>query len=262
MIPSGGFDDRTAIEYHAQHRFFAVFLDGNHAGDSVAFAGAVEDFQADQIVLDDLADGHRAIGCGNRRTERLAGVGLGMGVGIGTLEQLAGLGVAIEMSLRGAGNPISPIEARVEPLRAVRGAHLVEQHVGQLIVKCLGIFGAVEIVMRFTPVPPATGQAMNHLPGGFFGTSNDLASRILFRVAIGVQLRHTSLAEILADHDVGRQLAPVFWNLGIIHLEDDRSIRIGNPAGPLLVLDGGKNILVRLRESTGNLHGVLSWGNK
>ena len=94
-----------------------------------------------------------------------AGVRLRVRVGVLALEQLAGLRVAVEVALRRAGDAVGEVQARVEPLRAVGGAHLVQQHVRELVVERLGVFGGVEVAVLLAPVPPAAGQAVDDLLG-------------------------------------------------------------------------------------------------
>ena len=59
----------------------------------------------------------------------------------------------------------------------------------------------------------------------------------------GVHLRDAGLAEVLAHHDVGRELRPLLRDLGVVHLEDDRPVRVADPAGALLVLDRAQCVL-------------------
>ncbi len=87
------------------------------------------------------------------------------------------------MALGGAGDAVGPVQAGVEPLRAVGGAHLVQEHVGEFVVKRLGVFGGVEIAVFFAPVSPAAGEAMDDLLGGAFRAGDDVAVGVADGVA-------------------------------------------------------------------------------
>ena len=83
---------------------------------------------------------------------------------------------------------------------------------------------------------------------------DDVALGVAERLPVVVRLRDAGLAEVLAHHDVGGELRPLRGDLGVVHLEDDRAVGIGDPAGALLVLDGGEDVLSRLGESASDLH--------
>ena len=130
----------------------------------------------------------------------------------------------------------------------------MQQHVGQFIVEGLRVLGGVKVIVRFAPVLPATGQSMHHLLRRFFRAGDDVAPRIADRVAIGIHLRHTRLAEVFAHHDIGGQLRPLLRNFRIVHLKNDRAIRIADTAGALLILNASQRVLAQFRKPAGNLH--------
>src|SRR4051812_13201046 len=101
-----------------------------------------------------------------------------MAVGIFRAERFAGAGIVIKMSLSGAGDAVGEIQTRVEPLRRVGGAHLVQEHVGQLVVEGLGVFGGVEVAVLFTPVAPAAGETIDDLLCAALGAGDDAALAI------------------------------------------------------------------------------------
>ena len=83
----------------------------------------------------------------------------------GRLRELAGLPVDIEMTLAGAIDAIGPVEAGVEPLRAVRRTHLVRQHEAMLVEERARILLGGEIATLPAPVGPGAGKALEDLAG-------------------------------------------------------------------------------------------------
>ena len=92
-----------------------------------------------------------------------AGVRLRMGVCVGCELRRARAVISEPVTLCWSLNAVSPVEAGVKPLRAVRRRHLREQHVGELIVKRFSISLRREVAVLLTPVRPATRKAVHDL---------------------------------------------------------------------------------------------------
>src|SRR5207237_7539949 len=96
-------------------------------------------------------------------------------VGILGFAHFAVARINVIVALRGSGDAVGEIQAGVEPLRRVGSAHLVQEHVGHLVVEGLGVFGGVEVAVLFAPVAPAAGEAMNDLLCAALGAGDDVA---------------------------------------------------------------------------------------
>ena len=72
---------------------------------------------------------------------------------------------------------------------------------------------------------------MDHLAGGALRAEHRVAGVVQDRVAVGVGLRHAGLAEVLGDHDVGRELRPTGRDFRVHHFEHDRAIGVGDAGG-------------------------------
>ena len=149
--------------------------------------------------------------------------------------QLSRFRINVIVPLRDAFYAVSEKQAGIEPLRAVRRGHLMNQHVAELILESLGVLRGGEVTVFFTPPAPAAGEPLDHLFHGFFRTGDDLASSIPEDIARFIGLRNTGLPEIFRYNYIGRHLAPVGWHFGIPHLENDRPVGIHDPAGTLFV---------------------------
>ena len=181
----------------------------------------------DEIVLDRLDE---------------AGVRLGMLVGRCRGRQLAGLVVDVVVALARAVDAVGPVQAGVEPLRAVRRADLHGQHVAVLVEEGAGIVLAGEIAALPAPVGPGAGEAVEHLAGVGLADVAVLLGPLGERALVGTRApqpgrnlrllealeagRHAGLAEILLGEDVGRHLAPVLGDGEVLQLEDDGAVRI------------------------------------
>ena len=102
----------------------------------------------------------------------------------------------------------------------------------ELVLEDVGVFGRGEVALLLTPVTPGAGEPVEDLSGGALRTGDLLAVLVEDRPAIGVELGDTGLAEVLRHHDVRSDLAPVGRYLRIVHLEDDRAVRIGDLGVP------------------------------
>ena len=105
----------------------------------------------DQVVLDGLDE---------------AGVRGGPGVGVGGGDGAPGGRVHVPEALGRAGQPVGVVEPGVEPLRAVGGGHLVDQHVGQLVLEGTGVGLGGEVAVALAPPAPGGGEAADDLAGG------------------------------------------------------------------------------------------------
>ena len=159
--PCGAITD--AQEAHQARRFAAarqLLVLRAQLGEVGAGAGAVleqarfphpqvhDAVLVDEIVLDRLDE---------------AGVRLGMLVGRCRGGQLAGLVIDVEVALAGAVDAVGPVQAGVEPLRAVGRAHLHGQHVAVLVEEGARVVLAGEVAALPAPVGPGAGQAVEHL---------------------------------------------------------------------------------------------------
>ena len=183
-----------------------------------------------------------------------AGVRLRVAVGVGRALGRAGAVVGDPVALRRAGDAVGVVEAGVEPLRAVRRRHLVEQHVRELVVERLGVALRREVAVLLAPVGPAAREAVDDLAHRALGAEDGLARLVEERRTVGGELRDAGLAEVLAHDDVRRQLAPRRRDLRVLHLEDGRAVGVADAARTPRPLDGVVDVLAGLGESSGDLH--------
>ena len=97
-----------------------------------------------------------------------------------------------------------------------------------LVVEGVGVFLAREVVVVQTPFTPASCKAIDDLSYGTFGAGGGCAIVIEDGGPILLELGDAGLAEVLAHHDVGGKLAPIGGDFGIIHLEDERAVGVGD----------------------------------
>ena len=124
--------------------------------------------------------------------------------------------IHIVVPLRGAVDAIGPVEAGVEPLRAVGGRALRGQHMTHLVIIGAGVFFGGEIAALPTPVRPCACQTVEHLLGGRLAAhlcalnGNGAPQKLghaLFLHALGLR-RDACFAEIFLGDDIRRNLAP------------------------------------------------------
>ena len=120
-------------------------------------------------------------------------------------------------------------------------------------MECIGISTAVEVPVSFAPVPPAGSQTANDLFGGTLGSGGCVG----IDGAVSLVSRNAGFAEVFADHDVGRQLAPGLRHFGVVHLKHHRTIGVVDATGSLGPLDGGEDVGPGLGESSGDPHGSV-----
>ena len=185
----------------------------------------------DQVVVDALDE---------------AGVRLRVLVGGFRLGQLAGLEVDVVVALARAVDAVGPVQAGVEPLRRVRRAHLVGEHVAQLVEEGLRIGLAVEVAALPAPVGPGSGQAIEHLLGRLLADHALFLGQLRQRLLVGDRApqegrhrilfdllqpgRHARLAEILLRQHVGGDLRPEFRDFHVVGAKHHRAVRIADLA--------------------------------
>src|SRR6516165_24802 len=181
--------------------------------------------------------------------DRLDEAGMRLRVLVGAVggAELAGLVVDVVMALRGAVDPIGPMEARVEPLRRVRRADLAREHQPNLVVERAGVLLGVEIAALPAPIGPGPGHTVEDLAGaGFAAVARGFGQARRCRLIGGVAPqpgwhtlfgdrrqagRHTRLAEVLLGEDVRGDLAPLRRHLNPLGLKDHRAVGIADFAG-------------------------------
>ena len=126
-------------------------------------------------------------------------------------------------------------------------------HPADFVLECIGISTAVEVPVSLSPVPPAGSQAANDLFGGTLGPGGCVG----IDGAVSFVSWNSGFAEVLADHDVGRQLAPGLRHFSVVHLKHHRTIGVVDATGSLGPLDGGEDVGPGLGESSGDPHGSL-----
>ena len=194
---------------------------------------------------------------------------LGVGIGIGCKGEFAGFVIGDPVSLGRSLDAVGPGEPGVEPLGAVGGRHLVDQHVGEFVIEGLGVLAGGEVAVLEAPVAPTAGETVHDLANGTFRSrldlaflvANELAFQVIGAVGLAGSLRNACLAEVLAHHDVRGQLTPVSGDFGIVHLEDERAIGVGDARASARPFGRIKDVLARPREATGDLHGIRILGN-
>ena len=148
---------------------------------------------------------------------------------VGLIDQF-GLRIPTPVAGR-AFHPVLMEQADVEPDGRVERAVLMQAEPGQLAIEPLAVLVAREVAVLRAPIGDRAADAVNDLPDGV----------LAFRRAV-------LAVEILADHDVGRKLAPRSRDFAVLLLEQQ-------PAG--LVLDLGRAMVPFDRlERIGNVGGT------
>ena len=178
--------------------------------------------------------------------DRLDKAGMGLRVFIGAFRfgQRAGLVIDIIVPLRRAIDAIGPMQARVEPLGAVRRSHLAREHEAHLVVIGLGIGLGGEIAALPAPISPGACQTVKHLFGRGFA-DNPLILRQIFqrgliwhmapqefrntRLFHALQAgRNAGLAKVFLRQHVRGHLAPALGHFDGIVLENDLAVGVAN----------------------------------
>ena len=142
-----------------------------------------------------------------------AGTALGIFVGVVGYHDIA-LGLIPAPVARGALHAVLVEQTDVEPDGRIERTVLVHAEPGEIAVEVLAVLPRLEVAVGDAPVGDRTGDAVH-----------ELLHRVL---ALG---RVDFTVKILADHDVGRQLAPGGGNLTRRLLEEHLAV---------LPLDGGR----------------------
>ena len=168
--------------------------------------------------------------------------------------------------LRRPFDAVGPVQARVEPLRRIRGRHLSGQHETDFIVKHARVRFGREVSALPAPIRPAPGQAVEHLTGiGFaaglrvmcFRPAPLNPHRHMIFVDVREANRDTGAAKILLRKNIDRHLRPLRGHHDIGHLEHDRPVRIADAGGPRGELDAGERVLPFAGEAASDLHGEV-----
>jgi hypothetical protein len=163
---------------------------------------------------------------------------------VGRLRQrhLAGDMVGVEVALARPVDAVGPVQAGVEPLRAVGGAELHGEHVAVLVEEGARVVLAGEIAALPAPVGPGAGEPVEHLTRVVLADDAFGGRALRERALIGHRAPqpgrdlsfldaleacgHTGLAEILLRQDVGRDLAPMLGDGEALQPEDDGTVRV------------------------------------
>ncbi len=196
--------------------------------------------------------------------------GCGMFVGRLGRGQLAGAEIDVVVALGRAVDAVGPVQAGVEPLRAVGGRHLAAQHVAHLVEEGAGVRLGVEIAAVPAPVGPGAGQTVEDLTGRGLADLAAFLRDALQRVLVGdlapqpardgVFLdrlqdgRNAGLAEILLRQDIAGDLAPIGRDIDVGELENDRAVGIANLAGGFAEFDAVVGVPSFSRKASLNPH--------
>src|ERR1700677_4935331 len=172
------------------------------------------------------------------------------------------------MALAGAIDAIGPVQAGVEPLRAVGRALLRRQHMTKLVIESAGVGLAVEIAALPSPISPGAGQAVEHLLGGMLTGGFAAASGISLLAPEKIRhaffgrgpqsLGHAGLAEIFLRQHIGGHLAPAFGHFDAVLDEYHRAVRITDLASGETERDPFIGRMTLDREMAANAHGSTS----
>ncbi len=210
---------------------------------------------ADQIVGDRLDE---------------AGMRLRMFIGAGRFGQLAGLVIHVVMALARTIDAVGPVQAGVEPLRAVRRGHLRGQHETHLVIVGLGIGLGGEVTALPAPIGPGAGQPVEDLLGRGLATETLVLGQLVQGSRVGhrapQELGHAlfldrlqpcgnaGLAEILLRDDVRGDLAPTARHFHAFQLEHGGAVGIANLGGRGREFDLGIRVLTCLGKFSFDLH--------
>ena len=212
------------------------FFSATELGEIATGAGAVlEDAGLAGPQIHDAARVHQIV----RHALDKAGVGLGPLVGGRGFLDIAGFRVHVAVALGRAGDAVGVVQAGVEPLRRIGRAHLLGEHVGQLVVEGLGVLGCIEVTVGLAPMTPAARHPMEDLPG------------IGFAAIHGVD---AFAAEILLGQDVHGHLGPGIGHHHIPGFEDHGSIQLGDLADTRYEGDSRERLLAFTGKMARNLH--------
>ena len=118
------------------------------------------------------------------------------------------------------------LETCIEPLWRIGGTHLTDQHIGNLVIKSLGILLGIEVAMFFSPLFPAADKAVNNLLDRMLTTGHRLPFLIQHDITLLIPLWHPCFSEILLRENISGNLGPLFRHFYIIHFKYLRSIGV------------------------------------
>ncbi len=203
----------------------------------------------DEVVLDALDE---------------AGVRLRMFIGRRRLRQPSRCMIDVIVPLTRAIDAVGPVQAGVEPLRAVGRRFLRRQHVAHLVVEGARIGFAVEVMAFPAPIGPCAGHAVEDLLGGVLADALIAVSLVApqpFRHAFlgdRLELRgDAGLAEILLRQNVGRDLAPRRGDFHIRLAEHNRTVWVSDLARSVAEFDAFIGGAALGSELTTNTHCYL-----
>ena len=130
----------------------------------------------------------------------------GATVRIGGLDVLACLRIDKPETLCRTLDAVLMVEPGVEPLRRVGRRHLVQQHIGDLILERLGIVRPGEVPVLFSPPTPRGRQPIDDLTRRGLRTDHRVSFIVDNGLTIFVEVGNARLAEVLGDHDVAGDL--------------------------------------------------------
>ena len=151
--------------------------------------------------------------------------------------QLAGFEIDVIVALAGTVDAISPMQAGVEPLRAVRGGHLIGQHEPHFVVIGARVFLGGEITPLPAPIGPSPGKTVKNLLGADLAAGfnavlcghrapQEFGNTLFLHL---LQTRgHARLAEIFLSDDVASHLAPAVGHFDIVEAEHRGAIGIAD----------------------------------
>ena len=145
------------------------------------------------------------------------------------------------MSLWFSFDPVTFIQASVEPLRAIGYAHLGQDRIHQFLIENLRIFFRSEVIIFLSPHFPTVGQSVCYL----FSRS--------FPACAAIGLRYSCFAKIFLGKDISCNLAPLLWHFNIIHLKHYLARRILNHTGTVIIFKLVEHIYSIFRKATTKL---------
>ena len=171
------------------------------------------------------------------------------------------------VALRRPFDAVGPVQAGVEPLRAVRGRHLFDQYEADFIVEGAGVGFRREV---FAPSSPSTSSNPR---GGGTPDVNQFRHRSVCPCPSGALLRHeskrecrrstdmhktrrrTGTAEVFLRENIDRDLRPLGRHHHVGHFENDRSVRITDGGTARGELKSTERILTFACKLAQDLHG-------
>src|SRR5512147_2362161 len=177
------------------------------------------------------------------------------------------------MALARAVDAVGPVEAGVEPLRAVGRAHLLGEHVAELVEEGAGVLLGGEIAGLPAPIGPSSGHPVEHLAGVGLSAEAGILGKSGKRVLIwnrppqpggeGGFLdllgggRHAGLTEVFLGKDVGGDRAPMSRHREALEVEDHRAVWIADLARAVPEGDSVVWRFSRLSETSFDPHSVF-----